>query len=317
MQQVEMIAVWRLRPAGPDPRAHLWYEHPNGLWARVCDDASWVSDTWHDAPLDVEVTCGRCRDIFVSDSINGRKVFDLRSTRLAKIGTVPIYKGGPCYNGGSHHEGKNMPVITVPMLTFARFCVARTDTSQQSIVDGCFEIQQFPQYLYRRDYYRPLRDEIKRHWRTGDLGVLEDTLPLLPRDPHLADRRENVQKVGRAYCDEWREQGYQYIETIDGVKLPVGPIIVTVNPDLAIRNAVGDEYVVKLWYRTQRVSRNARRTLSFLLEKAQSQAAWPVDHLLAIWDIPGKTLLPAIPSPPEFESTIDRKANQFADLWPQ
>ena len=210
-----------------------------------------------------------------------------------------------------------MPVITVPMLTFARFCVARTDESRTKIVAGCFEIQQFRHYLYHRDYYRPLRDEMKRHWRTGDLDVLEDLLPLLPRDPNLADRRQNIQKVGRAYCDKWREQGYRYIETTDRLDIPVGPILVNVNPELVIRDAVGDEYVVKLWYKTQSVSRNSRRTLSFLMEKAQSQAAWPVDRLLAIWDIPDKNLLPTIPSSPEFETIIDRKANQFADLWPQ
>jgi len=203
------------------------------------------------------------------------------------------------------------------MLTFAQFCVARTDTSRQRIVDGCFEIQQFPQYLHRRDYYRPLRGPIRQHWLNGDLDVLEDTLPLLPSDPNLADRRETIQKVGRAYCDKWREEGYRYIGEIDNVHIPVGPLAVTVNPELALRNAVGDEYVVKLWYKTRRVSRNTRRALSFLMEKAKLQAAWPVDRFLAIWDIPDKQFLPTIPSPPEFATTIDRQAYQFADMWPQ
>ncbi len=308
------IPIWSARPQGPDPRAHLWCEDSHGTYVRICDGTSWVNNPGNDSRLGNEPLCMACNDIFAVDSIHGSQAFELKPSPIIASELRAFYEGYPCYNRGTPRSEKGA-MLTVPMLTFAKFCAARKETQQERIVNDLFEQNKNPQYIHFRDYYGPLRQAMRQyHWRTGDLAVFDAILPLLPKHPKLADRRVHIQKAGKDYRDFWSAQGFQYIE-LSRMDIQLADIAIRVNPELGVRTDVGDEYVVKLWFKGPNISRQFRETLSFLMNRAQMLGAWPRSYHMMIWDIRRHRLLPEIRPLTDLRPVYDTKARLFLKIW--
>ena len=300
------IALWQGRPSGPDPRSHLWFETHQGLSARICDGTSWLNVPEDDAEIGVEPLCAACKDMFAADSLRGKQAFQLSPQPAA-------YRGYPLYNEGTPcREQIAMP--TISMLTFARFYVARKERQQRKVVHDFYEQSMNPELISYRDYYRPLRDAIRKyHWQTGDLTAFEEILPFIPQNPKYASRRQQIQTVGEAYSQFWRRQNFQHINAAK-VDLPLADIQIRINPELGVRSVTGDEYVVKMWFSAPEISRQLREVMSFLMGKAQISGAWPGSHL-RIWDIRRQQFLPTINSPYPPDVIYETKARLFSEIW--
>ena len=205
-----------------------------------------------------------------------------------------------------------MPPLS--MITFTKFCVARKDSQQRKTVHDFFEQSQNPELISYRDYYRPLRDAIRKyHWRTGDLAAFAEILPFLPQNPKYAYRRQQIQTVGEAYSQFWRTQDFQHIN-VTTVDVPLADISIRVNPELGVRSTAGDDYVVKMWFSAPQISRQFREVMSFLMGKAQMSGAWPGSHI-RIWDIRRHHFLPTINPPYPPDAIYETKARLFSEIW--
>ena len=271
-----------------------------------------MQDPENDAKLGVEPLCTACNDMYTIDTLRGNQAFEL--TR--KPPRLLCSLGYPRYNEGTPFKKvRAMPRIS--MLTFAKFCAARKDASARRIVHDSWEQEKNPEYIYYRDYYRPLRDAIHSiHFETGDIDALEEALPSLPRDPKLADRRQQTRETGRAYLALWRTQGFRYFAVGAPIDIDISGLVVRVNPELGIRTVFDDIYVVKLWFSGSGVSQQVRETLFFLMDRAQDRGLWPESASPRIWDIRRRLLHPASPSPgKDLRPFHNAKAEWFRDIW--
>ena len=306
------IDLWRLRPRGPDPRAHLWFHGPDRTLKRICDGAGWRENPENESPLGSEPMCGACTDMFTQDRLHGREALGVRSSRRIVTRRAYGYGGYPSYNGGTP---RSKPMPTIPMHTFAKFCAARKSAQLKKIVHDCWEQDRNPQYIFWRDYYGPLRRAIEKyHLQTGDLAAFDSVIPRLPEHYKLADRKAAIQMVGRAYSDYCRKQDFEPFR-VQRAEVELADVSVRVNPELGIRTDVADEYVVKMWFNAPEISRQVREIFSFLMHRAQDLGTWSPAFLLAVWDVRRHRLLPSINPDPDLEPVYITKARMFAEIW--
>ena len=208
-------------------------------------------------------------------------------------------------------------MIAIPITAFADFCAARKTASQMRIVQNCWELDRNPEYIDRRDFYGPLRRGIiKYHLTTGDLSAFEEALPHIPSNPKHADRKPAIQAAGRAYIEYCHREGVRPFSRVQRVEVELtAGVSVRVNPELVIRNAVRDEFVVKLWYRSENISQAKRETYSYLLRRAKELGAWSPNYRLATLDIRRqRLLLPPIITEHVAEN-LQKLAERFAEIW--
>ena len=311
------ISLSLARPAGPDPRNHLWFVTPDGARQRICDGHQWTEHPEDDAGFRINPTCNACGSMFTLDRHGGREAFVLDLESLRHLDTE---KGGTPYNGYTPRIRGTPPLkgdgsmTTIPMVTFARFCAARKFTSQCKIAKDFTLSEENPGFISHRDFYGPLRRSMQTlHWRTGHLDTFEEMLPYLPQNPKLAHRKQHIQVAGRAYVDFCRAHPFIPGKAGRG-EVSVGRANIAVNPELAMRTPEQDMFIVRLWFNAPPISRQVRETFSYLMLRAQSQGAWPTSYNIGVLDIRRRQLLPPIRPTFEKEQEFEVKANLFLDL---
>ena len=209
-----------------------------------------------------------------------------------------------------------MPTVT--MTFFAKFCDAGINAQQRMVRDRRQQIAD-SKLIRSRDYYGRLREAVCRtHIGTQDVDAVRDVLvaPMLLSERMRKGQRERFQLLGDAYLEFWNRW---YADAVpfaaERGHVDIAGLTVRVNPELRIHTSYGDDHVVKIWFNAPTISRSARLTMSYLMNRAKEAEGWPSAWRMGLLDVERKALLPAIDTDDNFELGLSGQAAAFLEIW--
>ena len=228
--------------------------------------------------------------------------------------------GHPSYRVSPHIDGNalSLQVDKMPkasMNFFAKFCAAGISTKQRMVRDQRLQLAD-PRLIASRDYYGRLRNSIlQTHVRTQDLEVFADALPpLLGQKLRDDGQRNRFKLLGEAYLDFWGGLDAKPFTAQRG-HVDIAGLTITVNPEVRIRTAHGDEQAVKLRFNAKAISQQERLTMSYLMNRAKAEEGWPRTLQMGIYDVERKVILPAPVPSDDFELGLIGQAAAYIHMW--
>jgi len=309
------------RPRGLNPTTHFWFERATGERVRICDGASWAEEPEpNDGPTPY-APCNSCKELYLEDILYGRQMFEILPKPLAPTRDRQARKFGAyspkigAYAPAQEYTPQNSgcPMPTVPIASFARFYKARPPDKVRIVRD--IRIQQSdPEGYAGRDYYNDLRNILRRtHWQTNDIEVFESAL-----EQFLASQRNNLKKehfrqIGEAYIRHWKRLNASLFDVLP-VEVNVAGLTILVRPEVGMHTDDGDDYVLKLWLNSPRLTRQYRQANRYLMEQARTQA-WPIDWQPALWDVRRENIPPPVSVARDFILGLEGQAAAFQQIW--
>ncbi len=310
---VNDIAIW------PDTdfcgsTTHFWFEQDG--YRRICDNQSREGGEPHRSKqLPRSTPCQKCMSLYLEDVLYGRKVLRIWAS-------PPILKneeGGP-YNWVPPQEigrtlskaGPAMPRI--PMSSFARFYEVRPAEQVRIVRDIRMRLMDPERYIVR-DYYGLLRNQLRTtHWTTRDINDFEDGLELFLESQKFDDRRDHYRRLSEAYIAYWHNVDGDYF-AVPPTDVTIAGLTITVRPEVGLRTG-RDYQALKLWFNSDRPTRQARQIIVYLMDRAKEQSEWWSDRWYsAIWDIRRQNILPPIRPARDLELGLTGQIAAFLHIW--
>ncbi|MCE2459030.1 MAG: hypothetical protein J4G14_14645 [Dehalococcoidia bacterium] len=311
---VNDIAIW-LDTDITGSITHFWFEQDG--YRRICDNQPREdSESLRTEQILNPIPCQKCKSLYLEDVLHGRKAL-----RIWADPPVLKKEGGALFNdmhsqkigGPISPEGVTMPKI--PMSSFARFYEVRP-AEQVRIVRDIRTRLMDPEGYIVRDYYGPLRNQLKAtHWTTRDIEYFEDGLELFLENQKFDDRRDHYRRLSEAYVSYWHnvEGGYFTVPPTD---VTIAGLTITVRPEVGLRTVGGDYQALKLWFNSDRPSRQARQFIVYLMNKAKAQnESWGDLWYSGIWDIRRQNVLPPIKPARDLELGLTGQIAAFLHIW--
>lgn len=224
----------------------------------------------------------------------------------------------PTIRGCPHDEeytpretGCPMPVV--PMASFARFYEARPPDKVRIVRDVRIQ-QSDPDGYRRRDYYNDLRNILTQtHWQTDDIGVLESAVETFIAKQKDDQKKAHFRDIAEAYIRFWKRQDASLFE-VPSVEVDVAELTIRVRPEVGMRTEDGDEFALKLWFNSPRLTRQYRQANTYLMEQAQG-IEWPSDWRPALWDVRRENIPPPATVARDFVLGLEGQAAAFLGIW--
>ena len=286
-------------------------------YRRICDnhlleDAESIEREQPVSPI----PCRMCKSLYLEDVLYGKQVLRISADPpLLKRGVVAPYNDmHPLYYGVSASLlGVSMPKI--PMSSFAKFYEVRP-AEQVRIVRDIRTRLLDPERYMARDYYGPLRNLLRKtHWATGEIEDFEGALDPFLESQRFNDRKDHYERLGKAYVAYWRN--------VDGAHFAIPPIDVTISdltiavrPELGLQTEGGDYQALKVWFNSDRPSRQARQIMVYLMDRANEQSEkWSSRWYSGIWDIRRQNVLPPMQPARDLELGLTGQIAAFLHIW--
>lgn len=316
------IPIWPGRIPGRDPVTHFWYVGPNSSLLRLCDDHSLPEGLQLAEPDGPLVPCRSCRDLYVSDGVQGHLLLD---TTLAVDQPPPIMvyshkligdtiKVGVSPNNQTMYTPRNrrgMDIKPIPMTAFARFYEA-TGPKKVAMVREARLFQTDPDAFNQRSYYVGLLNTLRKtHWQTDDISTFEAALGPLVAEQNIPTRKEHYQKVGEAYINFWKKRDAHFFPVPSSV-IEIGGLAIKVSAEVGMRYD-GNNMALKLWPSAPKPTRPFRQSVRYLTE--QGRGAWNKNWTAGIWDIRREEILPFVQFSKDLPIILEGVAAMFRKIW--
>ena len=295
---------------------HFWFEQDGG-YHRICDNRPWEdSESRRAEQSESPIPCPSCRSLYLEDVLYGRKALRIwvDSPSLKEDGATPYNEIDTPKTGGSLSlERGAMPKI--PMASFAKFYEVRP-AEQVRIVRDIRVLLMDPERYIFRDYYGPLRNLLRAtHWATRDIACFEDALEPFLEKQKIDDRRDHYRRLSESYIAHWRNVDGDCF-AIPPTDVTISELTITVRPEVGLRTEGGDFQALKLWFNSDRPTRQARQIIVYLMNAAQEQSeAWNDRWYSAIWDIRRHSVLPPIKPARDLELGLNSQVAAFMHIW--
>ena len=311
---MDEIAIWSETDINSSV-THFWFQRDG--YRRICDnglleDGISIEPEQFASPI----PCRMCKSLYLEDVLYGKQVLRL-------LADPPLLKNG----GASHYNVEHTlyfgvlvpetePIVPrIPMSSFAKFYEVRPAEQVRIVRDIRMRLLDPERYM-ARDYYGPLRNLLRKtHWATGDIVDLEEALePFLDRQK-FDDRKEHYKRLSESYVTYWRN--------VDGVHFTIPPIDVTISgltiivrPEVGLQTEGGDYQALKVWFNSDRPSRQARQIMVYLMDRANEQSEkWSSRWYSGIWDIRRQNVLPPIQPARDLELGLTGQIAAFLHIW--
>ena len=310
---VNDIAIW-LDTDITGSITHFWFEQDG--YRRICDNQL-QEDGGSRRPeqLPSPIPCLKCKSLYLEDVLYGRKTLRIRADApILNNGGPDLYNGVPPQEigGSSALERPTMPKI--PMSSFARFYEVRPAEQVRIVRDIRTRLMDPERYIVR-DYYGLLRNQMRAtHWNTSDITDFKCGLQSFLESQKFDDRRDHYSKLSEAYITYWQNVGGDYF-AIPPVDVTITGLTITVRPEVGLRTG-GDYQALKLWFNSERPTRQARQMIVYLMNRAKEESdLWNDRWYSAIWDIRRQNILPPIKPARDLELGLTGQIAAFLHIW--
>ena len=312
------IAIWAERSKGLDPTTHFWFAETDGSRYRICDGQTWVEEPKRASTTDalVFVPCKKCKDLYLTDVLHGRKV-------LTILPEPPTYDSG-VYNPETlvdtqenmvYYPKKgvsSMPRISIA--SFAKFYEVRP-AAQVRIVRDIRSRMMDPERYFARDFYWPLRNLLRTtHWATGDIGTFENAMQPFVYGLQDTRKKASYRILCESYVDFWKRSGATYFP-IQTASVEIDGLTIVVSPEVGMR--IGDDFqALKLWFNSIQPTRQARQIVIHLMDRANAiNDHWQKRWHSGIWDV-RRARIPLVVRPArDFELGLAGQIAAFLQIW--
>ena len=307
------IDVFEGSPAGLGGTVHLWASPVQGTYERLCDGIRWGDHVaWFDhKPGHGVLACLECFWVFHLDH-------ERSQPRLNAPARSLMYLESPCPSLGDTAESDTRMLI-IPLNDLAYFYATADERKDRFI--GQFKARKAGDGGH---YYQPVLGLLRSsHWRTGDLSILESTVPSFldqerakdAANPNRRDRAVQYAKVLDSYqefCVKRRVSGTfaAFARTVVRVTDEVG---IRVRPTVGLVTDSG-RHVVIVRMSKDPPSRAYRQAVNYFLGLAIRQHPVYLEDRVGLLDVRQKDVLPMLAATAAEEQSIRDHAELFRQM---
>ena len=311
---MDEIAIWHETDLNSSV-THFWVQQ-NG-YRRICDnrlleDAESIERGQPVSPI----PCRMCKSLYLEDVLYGKQVLRISADlpllkRRVNAPYNDVY--APDYGGSMFLLEGAVPKI--PMSSFAKFYEVRPAEQVRIVRDIRMRLLDPERYM-ARDYYGPLRNLLRStHWVTGNIEDFADALEPFLENQKFDDRKVHYRRLGESYVTYWRNVDGAHF-AIPSTDVTISGLTVAVRPEVGLRTEGGDYQALKLWFNSDRPTRQARQIMVYLMNRAKEQSEkWDGRWYSGIWDIRRHNVLPPIRPARDLELGLTGQIAAFLHIW--
>ena len=172
------------------------------------------------------------------------------------------------------------------------------------------QIKNRPQYNPAFDFYKPLRDRIvETHKLANEKKYLDEILPVLTDKKKISAYPILI----KAYKKWWGKKQLTWFDPPSAVFSDHG-VDVSVNPELGLY-INGEPYLIKLYFKSDKLSKTRVDPILFLLESQLASMANP-GTTMAVLDIRRSKLFTPTVQNPSLAAILSAELAYISSLWP-
>lgn len=203
-----------------------------------------------------------------------------------------------------------MKDIGISLTQFIDFTLKRSGSSKTKFVRDI----KYNEYSPAKDYWKQLRDEIKRiHESKLSLNELDSLVEIVSERKKL-----NYKNAIRLYKTFLKDKNYEWFDPGNSFWTFQDELVVRSTPEIGLF-IDNNPYLIKLYFKgkNDRIDQNNMNSSLTLMKASKFEKDLPVNSQSSVLNIYRKKLFANPPIDPDLLLSLESEASQFVFLWKQ